>query len=204
MTTKMNDTAVKNSFADGLVRQNVVLMSGLVTAPVIVAATTLSKALVLAAAFTLISFFTIAIGAFIPRRIVYTIRIILYVVLAAIVYMPVIMLLNTLYSDIVASVGIYIEIMVANSLILSKTESRFYLRSKGHMLIDVLVFCAGFSAVTIVTGIVREFLAFNTIFGFTVPLEMKLPSAEAPFFGFILIGVGAALCRHFYSKTRAN
>ena len=42
---------------DGLFRQNIVLMSGLVTAPIIVAATTFERALVLTQSFLLIGSF---------------------------------------------------------------------------------------------------------------------------------------------------
>ena len=56
---------------DGLFRQNIVLMSGLVTAPIIVAATTFERALVLTLSFLLISYSSIIICRFIPREIVY-------------------------------------------------------------------------------------------------------------------------------------
>ena len=53
---------------DGLFRQNIVLMSGLVTAPIIVAATTFERALVLTLSFLLISYSSIIICRFIPRE----------------------------------------------------------------------------------------------------------------------------------------
>ena len=62
---------------DGLFRQNIVLMSGLVTAPIIAACTTMTRALVLVISFFLISYLSILICRFIPKKIAYTFRILL-------------------------------------------------------------------------------------------------------------------------------
>ena len=43
-------------------------------------------------------------------------------------------------------------------------------------------------------GFVREILSYGTVFGFHV-CEPIVPSAKSPFFGFILVGIFAALCR---------
>ena len=51
----INKPSIKVS-PDGLFRQNIVLMSGLVTAPIIVAATTFEHALILTLSFLLISY----------------------------------------------------------------------------------------------------------------------------------------------------
>ncbi|MBD5384331.1 MAG: NADH:ubiquinone oxidoreductase subunit RnfE, partial [Ruminococcaceae bacterium] len=82
---------------DGLLRQNIVLMSGLVTAPVIVAATTVERAVVLTVSFFLLSYTSILLCRFIPRRIVYTIRILLYAVVAAAMYIPTMICLEYLF-----------------------------------------------------------------------------------------------------------
>ena len=58
---------------DGLFRQNIVLTSGLVTAPVIVAATTAERAAILSLSFFMISYFSILICRMIPKKISYTI-----------------------------------------------------------------------------------------------------------------------------------
>ncbi len=179
---------------DGLLRQNIVLMSGLVTAPIIVAATTFERAAVLSLGFFLISYISIMICRFIPRKIVYMVRIILYAAVSSIVYIPVIILLKTLFPEAAQSVYIYIELTVVNSLILAKTESRFYLQPYGKMAVDVLVYIAGYAMAAFVSGILREFLAYGSLFGFHVCDEI-MPAAKSPFFGFILIGIMAAVCR---------
>ena len=186
---------------DGLFRQNIVLMSGLVTAPIIVAATTFERALVLTLSFFLISYSSIIICRFIPREIVYTVRIICYVGVASVMYIPTALLMNALFPETASAVSIYIEILVVNSLILAKTESRFYLMPLREMALDALMYILGYAAAAFVVGIIREFLAFGSLFGMRV-CDAPMTAAKTPFFGFILVGILAAVCRGMTSRRR--
>ncbi len=179
---------------DGLLRQNIVLMSGLVTAPVIVAATTVERAVVLAVSFFLLSYTSILLCRFIPRRIVYTVRILLYAIVAAAMYIPTMICLEYLFPDVLPSVSLYVELLVVNSFLLAKTETRFYLKPYGEMMADALIYVAGYAIVAFVVGALREILAYGTIYGFHLS-EPIVPAAKSPFFGFILVGVLAAFCR---------
>ena len=142
----MNNRPSGKFSLDGLFRQNIVLMSGLVTAPIIVAATTFERALVLTLSFFLISYSSIIICRFIPREIVYTVRIICYVGVASVMYIPTALLMNALFPETASAVSIYIEILVVNSLILAKTESRFYLMPLREMAVDALMYILGYAA----------------------------------------------------------
>ena len=93
---------------DGLFRQNIVLTSGLVTAPIIVAATTAERAAVLSLSFFMISYCTILLGRIVPRRIVYTVRIIIYALIAALVFIPTALFTNMLFPETAQSVQLYI------------------------------------------------------------------------------------------------
>ena len=181
---------------DGLFRQNIVLMSGLVTAPIIVAATTFERALVLTLSFLLISYSSIIICRFIPREIVYTVRIICYVGVAAVMYIPTALLMNALFPETASAVSIYIEILVVNSLILAKTESRFYLMPMKEMALDALMYILGYAIAAFAVGIIREFL-----FGLRV-CDAPMPAAKTTFFGFILVGILAAVCRGVTTRRR--
>lgn len=199
----MNDTTPRRFSLDGLFRQNIVLMSGLVTAPIIVAATSFENALVLTLSFLLISYSTILLCRFIPRRIVYTVRIILYAAVAAAMYIPTALLLNALFPAAAAEISIYIEIVVVNSLILAKTESRFYLMPWGEMAVDALIYVLGYAMAAFIVGIIREFLGFGQLFGFRV-CDAPMPAAKTPFFGFILVGILAAVCRAVTNRRRSR
>ena len=197
----MNNRPSGKFSLDGLFRQNIVLMSGLVTAPIIVAATTFERALVLTLSFFLISYSSIIICLFIPREIVYTVRIICYVGVASVMYIPTALLMNALFPETASAVSIYIEILVVNSLILAKTESRFYLMPLREMALDALMYILGYAAAAFVVGIIREFLAFGSLFGMRV-CDAPMTAAKTPFFGFILVGILAAVCRGMTSRRR--
>lgn len=188
---------------DGLFRQNIVLMSGLVTAPIIVAATTFERAAALSLSFFMVSYLSIIICRIIPRNIVYTVRVIIYALIAAAVYIPSALAINALFPDIAGSILIYLEIIVVNSLILAKSESRFFLEPFGVMAVDALMYILGYAMAAFAVGIIREFLAYGTLFGLRI-CDEPMPAAKAPFFGFILLGFLAAICRGINSRRRAK
>lgn len=66
--TRKSDFKFTRDLIDGLAKQNVVLMTGIVNAPVIIAATTFKKGVVIALAFAIISFLTIVTCSFVPKK----------------------------------------------------------------------------------------------------------------------------------------
>lgn len=184
---------------DGLFRQNIVLMSGLVTAPVIVAATSAERALVLVLSFFLMSYTSILICRIIPRKIVYTVRAMLYAVVAAGMFIPTVIILEMLFPATTKSVMLYIELLTVNSLLLAKTESRFYLKPYGEMALDALIYVMGYALAAFAVGILRELLAYGTLFGMRW-FDPPMPAAKSPFFGFFLVGLFAAGCRAVCGK----
>ena len=155
--------------ADGIFKQNIVLMSGLVTAPIIVAATTVERSVMLILSFFLISYTGILLCRFIPRRIVYTVRILLYAAVAAVMYIPTMILLERLFPEAVSGVSLYVTL-------------------------DAFIYVLGYAIVTLVVGVLREILAYGTVYSFHI-CEPIMPAAKSPFFGFILVGILAAFCR---------
>lgn len=176
---------------DGLFLGNTVLERGLVVSPVIVAATTLQNSVILAIAYAVITFLTVFFTSFIPKRLPYTIRVILYVVFACLVYIPTVWLLNMWLPYGVFSVGIFLPLLAANSLIVRKSETRFFTQKKPAMLLDLFCSVIGFAWVICLVGAVREVLGNGTLLG-TPMLDWKIPGLLFPFCGFILIGFLAA------------
>ncbi len=177
---------------DGLFLGNTVLERGLVVSPVIVAATTLQNSVILAIAYAVITFLTVFCTSFIPKRLPYTIRVIIYVIFASLVYIPTAWLLSLWMPYGVFSVGIFLPLLVANSLIVRKSETRFFAQKKPAMLLDLLCSVAGFVWVICLVGAVREVLGNGTMLGVPV-LDWKIPGLLFPFAGFILIGFLAAV-----------
>jgi electron transport complex protein RnfE len=188
---------------DGLFRQNVVLMSGLVTGAVIAGAKDLESAVTIAIVFTVVTFAAICFGRLIPRKIVYTLRIIAYALIAAICFIPARMLAVTLMgADAVESVGVYLVITIINSIILSKTETRFYREHFLPMIPDVLGYIAGFDVICLLVGSVRDVLVNSRIGWLPFNVGFTIPALNTTFGGFLLVGFLAGLFRAIYNLTR--
>ncbi len=193
------------NLGDGLFKQNMVFMSGLLTAPVIACTTTLQKSLAVCFVFSLVSLLTILVCRSIPRTIVYTVRVTLYTVAAAVFYIPVILLTEAVFDQsIISAAGIYLPILITNSLILSKTETRFYLEPAGLMTADVIIFIIGFDISCTATGVLRELMASGTIGGAEISVPFTIPAMETTFGGFLFVGIGAGLFRAVYNYRKAH
>ena len=206
MTKKKTDGGIKFdvSIFDGLYQKNTVLVSGLVIAPVVIATSTVKVALALIAVFSVITFFTIMIASFVPRDIVYAIRIILYTFIASMVYVPVVIFAKMLFPNEVAALGIFIPLLITNSLIVSKTELRFFRKTKGRMVIDVISYIIGFDIVVLIFALIRELISTGSIGDRIFGIPITFPAFALPFGGFILLGLFSALFRKIQLTIRSN
>lgn len=177
---------------DGILLANPVLERGLVLAPVIVASYNYQNSIVLGLSFACITFATVLLASFIPKRIPYTLRTILYTLIACGVFVPTAMWMSHMFPDSLSKVGVFLPLLVANSLIVVKSESRFYKHRRGYMAVDLLSNCIGFFLVILVVGVLRELLGSGSFFG--IPIA-NWPTASAvlmPFSGFVIVGFLAA------------
>lgn len=191
------------SLKDGFLKQNMVFMSGILIAPVIACGSSFMKSLSICFVFSLVTFLAIVICRFIPRTIVYTIRVILYSLAASVLYIPTVLLAEALFGEsLIASVGVYLPILVTNSLLLSKTETRFFHEPMKRMIPDVLCFIGGFDAACLFTGFVRELLSDSRLFGYEIETPFTIPALETTFGGFLFVGMGAGVCRAIYNYRK--
>lgn len=194
----------KISLKDGLFKQNIVLMSGLLTAPVIAGATTLMKSLAVCLVFSLVSFLTITVCRAVPRKIAYTLRVIFYSFTASAFYIPVYLFAKAVFgASVIESAGVYLPILVTNALILSKTEARFYGEPIPDMILDSAVFILGFDGACILVGALREILSAGTLGGNYLPLPFTIPALETTFGGFLFVGILAGMFRGIYNHRKA-
>ena len=206
MVKRQSDGAIKfdSSIFDGLYRKNTVFVSGLVVAPVVAASTTLRLALVLASIFSIVTFFTVLISSFVPRDIVYAVRIILYTFIASMVYVPAAIFGHMLFPNDMQVLGIYVPLLIANSLIVSKTELRFFRKAKFAMTIDVLSYILGFDLAIIVFSFFREILSTGSIGDRILGVPLTFPALTLPFGGFIFLGLMSALFKQIQLYIRRN
>ena len=195
----MNKQKAKPS--DGLIRQNIVLMSGLLIGPVIAGAKDFMSAAAIAVVFSLITFFSVALCRLMPRKMVYTVRIIVYALVASVLYIPAVLTCRFLLGEeVTVSAGIYLPVLVVNHVILSKTETRFFHLPYFQMLLDVLGYIAGFVFVCLLTGIIRDILVNSAIGTLSIETGLSMPALETTFGGFIIVGVLAGICRAVYNR----
>lgn len=190
-----NDNSCKDIIKNALLYKNPIFVSGMVIAPVVVMANNILDAVTLITAFSLITFFTLLISSFVPKNIVYTIRIILYTLIGALVYVPAVIMLKYLMPEGVEALGIFFPLFITSSFIISRSESIFFLETKGKMFLDIIFCIIGYDAAVLLFAAIREILAFGTIGGTIIGMPVQLSAFQNPFGGFILLGLMAALFR---------
>lgn len=190
---------------DGIIKQNIVLMSGLFAGPVIGAATTWESSLALCFVFSLITILSVGLCRLLPKKITFAVRIVLYALISTLVYIPVMLLAGLIFpSELTDSIALYLIITVTNPLILSKTESRFFLRPVTMMYKDVIGFVLGFDISCLLVGSIRDILADDMIANFIIKIPLQVPAMDKMYCGFILVGILAGLSRFIYTKTIKN
>lgn len=185
---------------NGLLLGNPVLERGLVLAPVVVASYNYKNSIILGLSFMIITFFTVLTASFIPKKIPYTVRTILYTLIACAIFVPTAMYMDFLFPETVFRLGVFLPLLVANSLIVVKSESRFYKRKKSHMIIDLLCHSIGFFIVAVIVGMIRELLGNGAFMGASISGMIKSPALMYPFSGFIIVGFLAAIIKKLQYK----
>lgn len=191
----------RNTVFDGLLRENTVLSSLMVISPVIICGDTLRNAAALIYAFSAITFFTVFISSFIPSKLPYAIKIVLYAVIGALVYIPVKIAAQEFFVGIAERTGIYFPLLAVNSLIVFQTEAKFRNMKKLSMLGSLVFHILGFDAVMLVTAVIRELLAYGTINNRVVDADILIGGLGLPFGGFIFLGLLCGLYRKIRSAA---
>jgi len=180
---------------NGLLLDNTVLGRGLVLAPVIVASYNYQNSIILGLSFILITLTSVILSSFITKKIPYTIRAILYTVIACLVFIPTAMYMNHLFPGSIFKIGVFLPLLVTNSLITVKSESRFHKGSKRSMVLDLLCHTIGFFIVIVIVGMIREIIGNSSLMGNHIELGFKARAVLLPFSGFIIVGFMAAFVK---------
>ncbi len=179
---------------EAILTSNALLSGGSIIAPTVAAATNFAQAAALCIVFSLVTYITVTICSFVPRRIVYTVRIILYTLVASLVYVPVSILMENIMPASYAALGIYAPLLITNSMITLKTELKFYRLKRGYMLELAAFYVLGYDIALMLFGIVREIITNGGLLGVSF-IPLPIPTASTVFGGFILLAVMSALFR---------
>lgn len=192
----------KHSVLEGLLSGNTVLSGLMVISPIIVCGNTVMNALALIYAFSAITFITVLTGSFIPKRLPYGVKIIIYAVIASAVYIPAKMTAAEFFPNVIPRIGIYFMLIAVNSLITVQTETKFYRMPRGKMIVSLTLHILGFDIVMLIIAVIRELLAYGTFCGRIMDADILISGLGMPFGGFILLGIVCGIYRALGNTLR--
>lgn len=192
----------KNSVFDGLLGDNTVLSSLMVISPVIMCGDTLRNAIAVIYAFSAITFLSVLAGSFVPKKLPYAVRIIIYTLISSLVYIPVKFAARQFFPEVIDRIGIYFMLLAVNSLIMVQTEAKFYRMKRGRMIFSLVFYIIGFDAVMLITSFLRELIAHGTIYDRVADADTLISGFGMPFGGFIFLGLFCGLYRKIRSVLR--
>ncbi len=177
---------------DLLLFNNPVLMQGLALTPAVGATITLKNAIVLSVAVFLLVTPVRVFGDLLYNRLPSRLRMMVYALAAAALYIPVSWILSLLFGAQTYNPGLFLPLLVVDGVTLSRAEipSR---EGTANAVRNGLMTALGVSAVLLVTGAVRELLGEGRIYGVQLFEAGPVPLASTVAGGFITIAVFAAV-----------
>lgn len=188
---------------EAVLTSNALLSTGSIIAPAVVVTTSFQNALALCIVFSLVTFITVLICSFVPRKLVYTVRIIVYTFVASLVYVPVAILMENIMPAQFSALGVYAPLLITNSFITMKTESKFYRLKRGFMAELCGFYIIGYDLALLFLGFMRELLTNGGLFGVQF-LPLSIPSAGTVYGGFILLALTSAAYRWILRLSAKN
>ena len=188
----------------GILGDNIVLSGLMVISPVIMCGDTLKNAEALIYAFSAITFLSVLISSFVPKKLPYTAKIIIYAVISSLVYIPVKLAAKEFYRDSIERIGIYYPLLAVNSLIVFQTEAKFFRMKKADMIVSLIFCILRFDIVMLITGFLRELFAYGTINSKIVDVNTLIGGLSQPFGGFIFLGLMCGAYRWIRSLVSKN
>jgi len=179
----------------GITTHNPVFASGLVIAPAVFMSGTLSNALTYAAFFSSVTFTALLFSSFLPKRIPYALRIVLYAMCAAVVYIPFYIYFDGRLPSELAALGMFLPMTATSRFVVSASELRFFKMSRPQMMADIISHIIGLDIAIIFMGAFRELFSTGGINGELYGITHICSLIGAPCGGFIIIGLTGALIR---------
>ena len=184
---------IKELFADGLWKNNSALVQVLGLCPLLAVSSTVTNALGLGLATTLVLICTNVAVSALRRWIPSEIRIPIYVMLIASVVTAVQLLINAYAFGLYQSLGIFIPLIVTNCIVIGRAEAFAAKNAVYPSAIDGLAMGLGATAALFVLGAMREILGNGTLFDGADLLHLDTPFLLAMLPPGAFIGLGLML-----------
>ena len=185
-----------SEFQKGILKENPLFVQVLGVCPALATTTSLTNALGMGAAFSLVLIFSNLLISALKSLIPDQIRIPCYIVVIASLVTITEMLMNALVPDIYAALGIFIPLIVVNCIILGRAEAFASKNGLWTSFQDAVGMGLGYTLALSFVASVREILGVGTLLGFHVLspsyqpiLLMLMPPGAFITMGFLFAGV---------------
>ena len=185
-----------SEFQKGILKENPLFVQVLGVCPALATTTSLTNALGMGTAFSLVLIFSNLLISALKSLIPDQIRIPCYIVVIASLVTVTEMLMNALVPDIYAALGIFIPLIVVNCIILGRAEAFASKNGLWTSFQDAVGMGLGYTLALSFVGSVREILGAGTLLGFPVLsasyqpiLLMLMPPGAFITMGFLFAGV---------------
>jgi electron transport complex protein RnfE len=193
MSTNRPPPPVSTMLMRGLFEENPVFRLALSLCPAVAVTTSLKNGLMLGCAVLIVQVLSSMSGSLVKHIINPKIRIPVFTIIIAIWVSAMDMILAAYFAAVYQEVGLYVKLIVAFAIIISRME----LFSMKHSVVpsfwDGLGMGLGFLAAMIMTGAFRELLGSGSIFGIALVPFKPLLLVVLPAGGFFTIGLIMAL-----------
>lgn len=176
-----------------IVFNNPVLVQGLALTPVVAATTSLKSAVILSLVAFILIIPTRFLGELLIGIVPRNLRPMVYSLIAAVCYIPAVLVAAYLFgTDVAAYGGNFVPMLVVDGIVLSRTEIPAR-EGVGQSLRNGFLTALGLAVVMLLVGAGRELLATGRIWGIPVLQQGPLVIAGTVAGGFLLVALLAAL-----------
>lgn len=175
--------------------KNPLLIYGLSVVTAVMTTTSLNSALSVCIALFIMMIPTTVVALVMGSRVKTEMRFVINTLVAALSYIPAIMMVRALFPQTIAALTIYLPLLAVNELVVLRADRYATKRSVGFAVADTLGCILSFTITMLFIAFVRELLGSGTLFGYKI-LTHTSPEVLLPFMGFIISGFTAALFKH--------
>ena len=186
---------------DLILVNNPVLIEGLALTPIIGAALNLRNAVILSVMVPILLVPTRFIGNILVGIVPQKLRIMVYSIIATILYIPGVIAVTRLFGIRATTLGIYLPMLVVDSIITSRTEVPNR-ESVFSSLFGGILSCIGFALAAVLVGATREILGFGHIWGKTIIEKAPLPIFSTVAGGLIIACLCCAAFQYLVSAIK--
>ena len=171
--------------------RNPVLVQVIGICPVAAAATSAMNALALSAVFSLSLILCEVIASLLLKKLPRWVRMGIYSVISVAVVFPVMYVFEKYSLSVFSTLGIYLPLMVMNSLNCVHCEKYAVKHSVKLSFFDAVASLTGYCSILIAVGLIREVLGNGTIFGIDLGFD-GIRGLLMPFGGLFVVGILSA------------